>query len=494
MKKKLILKIFLSLFLSFFISGCTHDSGQGNKSQLETADSAYETSDSLTKYNLSSKLLNTLFKGVDPTQFFDKNGKISFGASSDAYGPNAIRQAIDTPLDSREIVFIRIDESYRFDDRTKAVQYPITTLYEMPLSRDYFNFWMAYILANTILFSPAVELDTTEALDAQRVFYRLVTMLDEDKSIQEIVYDHMISQENWRRFRSPEDNTREMMEIFLNRFIDDEVPKAAKACQNWYLSDDTLGYELVKDYNLNEDPQAILDTEVTACEDFYRSVAAHPTLLPKVVRVLVDYFYDGYDDAKKESVVEDIVAAKPTGFKELFTAIIFSENYLLGTKRPKKFEEAFLGTAQTIFWKPSSYYFRDLNRNPSSTNLETLEEMKQPTMSYKLGRPGSVPQDSLSFSYFHKAMRDRLFLDRKTDQFNEYDAGWQADYIDVVFEKEEDFVDYFFVTLLGRMASDEEKTTLSEVFASEGIETNKVSKAVIIMDYISRLSELYYFR
>ncbi|MBW2468110.1 MAG: hypothetical protein JRE62_02360, partial [Deltaproteobacteria bacterium] len=57
----------------------------------------------------------------------------------------------------------------------------------------------------------------------------------QDNSIRQIVYDHMVSQENWRRFRSPEDNTREMMEIFLKRFNDAEVPLAAMACKNWSL-------------------------------------------------------------------------------------------------------------------------------------------------------------------------------------------------------------------------------------------------------------------
>ena len=36
----------------------------------------------------------------------------------------------------------------------------LAILYELPLCKEYYDHWMAYQLANTILFSPAVELET----------------------------------------------------------------------------------------------------------------------------------------------------------------------------------------------------------------------------------------------------------------------------------------------------------------------------------------------
>jgi hypothetical protein len=93
----------------------------------------------------------------------------------------------------------------------------------------------------------------------------------------------MISQENWRRFRSPEDNTREMMEIFLRRFKDEEVPKAALACKNWSLTGQDQGYQFVIDFDENTEPQNTLDTNVTTSWDFYRAIAEHPDPIHTVI-------------------------------------------------------------------------------------------------------------------------------------------------------------------------------------------------------------------
>lgn len=91
----------------------------------------------------------------------------------------------------------------------------------------------------------------------------------------------MISQENWRRFRSPEDNTREMIEIFLGLFDQDaEVPKASIACKNWSLTDDEQGYQLVIGFDENTEPQEVLGAAILSCYDFYQAVAQHPLLIP----------------------------------------------------------------------------------------------------------------------------------------------------------------------------------------------------------------------
>ena len=93
----------------------------------------------------------------------------------------------------------------------------------------------------------------------------------------------------------------------------------------------------------------------------------------------------------------------------------------------------------------------------------------------------------------HNSVRNRLFLDRKTDNFSGYDGGWQADFIDIAFAGGTDLTDYVFVSLLGRKATEEEKDALDGIFESENITRNDY-KTVVIMDYISRLTELYYFR
>ena len=132
-------------------------------------------------------------------------------------------------------------------------------LFVLPLSREYYETWISYKLMNTILFSPALELETMDYTDIQKIFSRLIYLIAEDYTIGEIVYEHMITQENWRRFRSPEDNTREMMEIYLKRFNDDEVPLASTACRNWSLTDESEGYQLFIGFDRNTEPLRLLN-------------------------------------------------------------------------------------------------------------------------------------------------------------------------------------------------------------------------------------------
>jgi len=66
----------------------------------------------------------------------------------------------------------------------------------------------------------------------------MVRNLQDDSTMAYSTYLHMISSDNWRRFRSPEDNGREMMEIYTLMFDDSKVPIAGKALQNWKLDRD----------------------------------------------------------------------------------------------------------------------------------------------------------------------------------------------------------------------------------------------------------------
>jgi len=60
----------------------------------------------------------------------------------------------------------------------------------------------------------------------------MVTALNDQEGLRFITYKHMMSEDNWRRFRSPEDNGREMLEIYNLDFNDAHVPISAKALQN----------------------------------------------------------------------------------------------------------------------------------------------------------------------------------------------------------------------------------------------------------------------
>jgi hypothetical protein len=121
--------------------------------------------------------------------------------------------------------------------------------------------------------------------------------------------------------------------------------------------------------------------------------------------------------------------------------------------------------------------------------------MKQAPLTYKLGKSVAVPLDTLSFSYYHKLIREKLLIDRKTDEFNDNDGGWQVNFVDVNFE-EDDFIDYLFLAVLSRKARQEELDELSQIIAARNYDDPKkrMQQAMIVLDYFSRLSELYYLQ
>ena len=500
MKKINILTIFIlfCVLVACSSGGGSNDASSNSGQALSVqhfSDEDYNALSNEQKYAASNNLMAALFKGVSAKEFFDNSQGISAGVTlvNDANYIAEIETKLSQPLANEDEILSKIETYYEFDSRAKSLQYPLAMLFEYPLSQEYFEIWMAYKLANTILFSPAVELETVDYTDIQDVFYRLVNMIGEGSSIREIVYEHMISQENWRRFRSPEDNTREMMEIFLRRFDDTEVPLAAAACKNWSLTDDSEGYQLIIGFDENTQPMDILDTTVVDCYDFYRAVADHKDLIPTVISTLVNSFFAENTDEKKAQITNRIMGTNPTTFKALFSEIIFSTEYLLNAARPQKFEETFFNIAQRINWHAPRKFFKNINPRYTNSSFPSLYKMKQAPLTYKLGKTVDVPLDTLSFSYYHKSVREKLLIDRKTDEFNDNDGGWQAGLVDVSLEGDE-FIDYLFLAVLSRRASQNELDGLNQIIASRGYDRpeRKTEQALIVLDYFSRLSELYY--
>jgi hypothetical protein len=468
--------------------------GGGDASSLELTTAEYEALPALERYAVINKLLAALYKGAAAADFFDlSSGLEPLTISSSAMGISDVKSALEQPMADKSAVLALIDEKYNFDDRSRPHQYPPAMLYEFPLSRDYFAVLMAYRLANTILFSPALELETVNYTDIQRVFQRLVSMIENGDSIRDVVYNHVISQENWRRFRSPEDNTREMMEIFLGRFKDEEVPRAALACKNWSLTDDSDDYQLVIGYDENTEPQDILDTTVTTCTDFYMALANHADLIPRITSLLVESLLNGSPADVQQQVVDTIVSENPQVFEDIFIPIIFSREFLLNAERPAQLEECFFNIAHRISWWARANFFREMNPRWTGSTGPTLKNMKQAAMTYKLGRPAAVPMDSLSFSYFHKAVREKLLLDRRRDLFDVNDGGWQEEFIGVDLSGD-DFIKYLFVSIISRWPTPTELSTLLEIIEGRNYasEDHAVYQALITMDYLSRLSETYY--
>jgi len=194
---------------------------------------------------------------------------------------------------------------------------------------------------------------------------------------------------------------------------------------------------------------------------------------------------------KKAELVNSITAANPTTFDQLFLFILFSKEYLMKAERPKNFEEAFFNIAGRIQWVPYDHFFQDL-AYPYPSGFPTLKNMGQAPLTYKLGRFPEVPLDSLSFSYYHKAVRERLLIDLKTDASNTADGGWQKDFINVLLQGD-DFIHYLFLSVLSRKATAQELQVLNDAIVKRKYQTNREGQAMIVLDYLSRLAELYTF-
>lgn len=529
------------------------------------------------QYRVVNKLMSTLYSGVPVSEFYTLASANALSEKTDSAPTlSSIRQSLTINLSTEERMRFDseiagdenalddqgnsapIEASYHFD-QNKPKQMPLARIYHYPLSRDSFSQWMAWHLANTILFSPAEEIDSADITDVQNLFRRLDLGIMSRQSIRAMVATHQNSVQNWRRFRSPEDNTREMMEIYLGLFDNDaEVPLASQACQDLYLTDEADGYKLAYTDYPNSEPVLVLDNYVTDCQDFYEVVASHPLLIPRVVSVLVDYFYTGMSTEQRGSITEAISATNPLTFEDVFLTILFSESYLLDTERARSFEESFLPTAKRLQWEAHPDVFKGMVTGNGSLARSNMSEMGWPTMSLKLGRVASVPLDSLSFGNYHKAMRESLMLDSRRWRLalgvekpaaptptpvDPIDAGASAretaahaakveEYENEVaalsrderqahrealaqFESDamlyrriddlqiRELIDYLFLSAIQRRATDVERYQLTKLFLQEDYLDPEFDNAfvrsgrqddlaLITMDYLSRLPELYY--
>lgn len=464
----------------------------------------------LQQYAVSNNLLATLYQGAPVQQFFNlSTGTRNLTLRPGARTVDAIRQALATPLPDPAPYLARANAYTYFTEpaptvntryySTQPLVLPPAALFELPLSRDRYHRWMAYVLMNSILFSPALELDSVRSPAVASVYERLVRMMGEGRTMRDIVYEHMNSPPNWERFRSPEDNTREMLEIFLARFIDAEVPLAATACRNWSVTHNANGISsIVRGANANTVPQQLLGTSVISCEDFYRALVNHADLVPTLATVLVNQFFANATLETKRRLIADIVAANPSTFDAMFSLILFSRAYLLGTARARNVEESFFGLAHRLGWTPALNFFETLTdvRNPESASV-TLLRMGQGSMLYKLGRSPRAPTDTLNFSLHHKLVRELLLLNR-LDSATDANGGWAVttllDDPAVAALSGDDFIDYLFLSTVLRHSQPSELTALNQIIRARNYTTNRTAKAMLVFDYLSRLPELYSLR
>ena len=496
--------------------------------------------DAVGQYRIANKLHATFYKGLSVDEYF----KLDAGLDNPetVNGGNyyaSLLNRLQTNLSSDEQQridlailgsdYVETDSNQMLNgkfafSRDRARELPLARIYTYPMSRQVYVQWMAWHLANSILFSPASDLDSADMTDVQNVARRLINSISADEPIVSIVETHMRSEENWRRFRSPEDNTREMIEVFLGlEDQDEDVPAASKACQDWYLTGENAGYKLSYTDFPNAEPQQVLNSTVVTCDDFYSLVANHENLIPTIASTLVRYFYAEHDFAFKQKMVAAIVGSQPQTFTELFSLIVFSEEYLLHTERLLSYEEAFLGTAQRLRWQAHPDTFRSLASGRGGLYRSDMKEMGWPAMSAKLGRVSGVATDSLSFANFHKGFREEMLLDQyrwsRPLGLQEQENVDDTDDVISIQELErrqalnkkikrltiDELIDYLFMSVALRRASDFEKTELTRLFDEYDYLRHEEERSYVrdgrmkdlarlSFDYLSRLSELYYYK
>ncbi len=379
------------------------------------------------------------------------------------------------------------------------------------LDAYYHDNWIAYILTQTIMFSPAYELASSHKPNTERVYNAMVRNLHDDATMAYSTYLHMISSDNWRRFRSPEDNGREMMEIYALIFDDSKVPLAGKALQNWKLDRDND--TLVIGLNENTTPLSLFNTTVINGDDFYRELAKSKAFQNGVTSRLVDFFFTASSDSTKQRVIKDIIASNPQNWQDVLLQIIFSKRYLFDSSRAKSAEETFYALGKRMDFKHNHRTFFNF--------ADALEKMHQASMKYKLGKLKRVPLDTLSFINYHKFIRENLMLryvnPKKLHNYRDYDAqGWKPSFISQerfnlsqndAKSTLEALIHYLFESTISRRASSEELAlfekhmlimedgNLEYVVGFNLLETpERTNAAVLILDYIPRLDALYQYK
>jgi hypothetical protein len=525
------------------------------------------------QYMVANKALSSMYRGVAADEFFDLTQGLDNPVVDQTNFINSLQSQLQTPLTTTELKAAyndtfgvtdnpdtEVDESIparftNFDDDHPHQRY-MARMQNYPISQDQFVTWMSYFLANTIMFSPAREMDSTEEQDITRVLGYLKVSLESETSIRDVVRGWLNNLSRWRVSRSPENHALEMFELYLGIFNDtpeeqQNTINGGIACSNWYLTDNNGGYQLLPDPMRPDGAGTtvqVFGQYINSCDELYDVVAGHPLLIPRVTEVIVNYFLDGSTSAAKKALINSIVGESPTTFNDIFLSVIFSKEFLLNSQRPKTFEENAFGFLNSMHYTPrtssSRGYLRSdvLRRVLDSTNnsaVVAVHNMGWAAMDYKIGRTPFLPMDVLSFATYHKGIREYVLLDHRA-----YDGRYfpeAEDFTDAEVPREppfkihngafyvagtenlkpelenlnaEEFIDLIFLTALGRRANTEEQSA----WITEGLRRNYVTSeedgtnlitqtdkdryweyytddyARVMLDYISRLPEFYYYR
>lgn len=395
------------------------------------------------------------------------------------------------------------------------------------------------------MFSPGYEMESTDAVDAQNMYRFLITKIMDEATVRDVIRANLPSLARWRISRSSENHALEAYELYLGLFeTEEDSVKGGIACKDFYLSDEDSGYVISTTSSPNIEPQLILDSYfITTCEDLYDVVAGHPLVMPRATEVLVNYLFSGRSREDRVNIINSIVSSGAETFEEIFTAMIFSKEYLLNTERPRSFEESLMPLLDALKWNPAALTRRTNNSTSDIVNNRIFQFMASGrvdpdpdsngggnilylgnkgwhSMRLKIGRLPDVPLDALSFANYHKGVREQLLMNVKSYSGSVLDipgliynglGNDDDDLRDVVSQLSlTDYVNFLFLNALQRKASAEEIDGLILIYSNlnlletntDGVQIIRPSTsdnrhdniAQITFDYISRLPEFYYFK
>lgn len=541
-------------------SSSTTKSPQGSAAPLSAAE--YRSLTPEQQYDVANKLLASFYRGVPVDEFFNLANGMDSLQVRDPHYLQTTRQALTHTLPAEERASLRAhigllpddsaindDTLFEFttnrNDNTTVLhrQIPLAQVLTFPVSRDMYVEWMAYFLANTIMFSPALEMESTDAKDAAFVYGFLRNSLRDGVSIQDTVRQYLGSQSRWRVSRSSENHALEAYELFLGLFeTEEDSRRGGIACGDWRLTSESAQYQLMRSGEPNREYQKVLGNYyILNCNDLHNLIVTHPLFVPRVTEVIVNYFLAEESADVRSRFVASIVATRPQTFEDIFTAILFSRHYLLYSERPLWFEENFFGTLQRLRWslaRNQGWIGRPVLRHLQEHTWSALylRNMGSAAMEYKIGRTPNVPMDAMSFSSQAKAMREQVFINNRNGWQGGTYASNSAGFRGLLFEPVErdddselfnsqrrpliesmtaaEYVDYLFLSALRRRASAEEREALIALMRTDdgtpGIDLIRSIDDVVrvrpnsdyyysevaqyVFEYIARLPEFYYQR
>ena len=531
------IKGFLLVVCGFALLGCKpaspdQDGSQGSRKALSydhtLSQSEFNALAATDQYMVANKALSSMYRGVAADEFFDLTKGLDNPVISQTNFISDLQTQLQTSMSSDQLTAAYndtfgtsdnpstdIDESIpaRFtslDDDHPHQRY-MARMQNYPISRDQFVTWMSYFLANTIMFSPAREMESTESQDITRVLGYLKLSIESSTPIRDVVRGWLNNLSRWRVSRSPENHALEMFELYLGIFNDtpeeqQNTINGGIACNNWYLTDNSDGYQLLPDPTRPDGAGAtvqVFGQYINSCDELYDVVAGHALLIPRVTEVIVNYFLDGSSSETKQALIKNIVSSSPSTFDDIFLSVIFSKSYLLSSQRPKTFEENAFGFLNSMHYTPrADRYPLDravLRRVWDSSNNSlpvAVHNMGWAAMDYKIGRTPFLPMDVLSFATYHKGIREYIFLNHlaydgrrhpKAEDFTEaevareppfaihngafYVAGTENLKPELESLTAPEFIDLIFMTALGRRANAEEQ----EAWLAEGLRRTYVT-------------------